>query len=462
MSRTMSRGPILWFLAVALLFWSGCSDDLTGPSSSAVDYLGEARAAALSTGETYTIEDLGTLGGAWSQAYGVNANGWVVGVSLTSDAKQHAFLWTPEDGMMDISTSEWTFSRAEAVNDYGMVVGWGTTTGGIRAWKWTAETGIVSMGAPSGHSSSYAFNVNDVGEIVGMALDSYGVWHAIVWTSPTNLTVLGSLGGSASRALDINEDGRVAGKSTTSASLSRAVVWVPLNPIINLGTLGGAYSEALGINDLNQVVGWANDASQRARPFLWPVGGEMTDLGTLGGDDGEAWEINDGGFIVGDSEVMPGAIDRHATLWTTNGEVLDLGVLTNSGESFARDINATGTIVGFATTALGDHHAVRWVRGEGGTPPSVAEIMVDLEALVRELRDYGNLNRGNGNALLSKIYSATGMINDGKLKPAANILGAFINQVDALEKSRRLSAEEAAELRDLANAAIALLEAETT
>ncbi len=148
--HALSRKVALSLLS-AVLVWTGCSRDdlITGPVVPDLN----TQVAPLSIQYTgYTLEDLGTLGGSWSEALGVNDAGWVVGVSETATGDQHAFLWTPDGGMQ-------------------------------------------SMGVPSRHYSSYCFGVNDAGELVGMALSRYGNWNAVVWRSPNNYEVLGSLGG---------------------------------------------------------------------------------------------------------------------------------------------------------------------------------------------------------------------------------------------------------------------------
>src|SRR4051812_1340364 len=53
-----------------------------------------AGGAALQAQPAYTFTDLGTLGGSWSVAYGINASGEVVGTSATASGQAHAFRWS--------------------------------------------------------------------------------------------------------------------------------------------------------------------------------------------------------------------------------------------------------------------------------------------------------------------------------------------------------------------------------
>jgi len=65
-------------------------------------------ATAKPPARTYTIIDLGTLGGPDSTAQGINARGQVVGYSNpagSSNIQYHAFLWEASTGMQDLDIS---------------------------------------------------------------------------------------------------------------------------------------------------------------------------------------------------------------------------------------------------------------------------------------------------------------------------------------------------------------------
>ena len=72
------------------------------------------------------MQDLGTLGGTNSYAYGINADGQMVGVAQISSGALHAFLYTG-GSMQDLNSlvkglpPGVVLSAAEAINDQGWI-----------------------------------------------------------------------------------------------------------------------------------------------------------------------------------------------------------------------------------------------------------------------------------------------------------------------------------------------------
>jgi probable HAF family extracellular repeat protein len=166
-----------------------------------------------------------------------------------------------------------------------------------------------------------------------------------------SVTNLGTLGGTQSFATGINSSGQVVGESRTSGGAFRAFLYSG-GVMSDLGVLsGGTSSRALAINDSGQIVGYSNIGSNHGFSYS---SGTMTDLGTLGGPISFANDVNASGTIAGyayTTSTVRHAATSNGTTWT------DLGTL-GGVNSFAQSINSTGQVAGYSgTPSSGPNHA---------------------------------------------------------------------------------------------------------
>src|SRR6476659_3615711 len=165
---------------------------------------------------SYTVTDLGMLGGTESSGSALNAGGQVTGSSYTiGDAGQHAYLWKPtvsggaSGAMTDLGTLGGTQSFGNGLNASGQVAGESFTTddAASRAFLWKPTTpggasGTMYNLGTLGGTNSYGYGINTSGEVIG-ASDKTGdsKTHTFLWKpAPPNGTSgtmyhLGSLGG---------------------------------------------------------------------------------------------------------------------------------------------------------------------------------------------------------------------------------------------------------------------------
>jgi probable HAF family extracellular repeat protein len=260
--------------------------------------------AFVTDAETGTLKDLGTLGGPWSAAYAINAAGMIVGASARTDLRTHAFAFDPDTGVMvDLGTLGGTSSTAYGINRHGTVVGESRDSGGrIRAFVWRAVTGMEALGTLGG-ISSVAYGVNTDGVVVGESHDVAGHVRAFR-TNGDALEDLGTLGGSSSRATAVNDSGQATGSAMTPAGEEHAFRFDPGVGLTDLGTLGGPLSSGEAINAHGHVVGWSLGVDGNIHAFLWTPDSGLVDLNTVaplppGTHLVAAYGITDEGQIAG-------------------------------------------------------------------------------------------------------------------------------------------------------------------
>jgi probable HAF family extracellular repeat protein len=272
----------------------------------------------------YTIVNLGTLGGGYSEAFAINASGQIVGDSATASNGSHAFLWA----------------------------------GGV----------MSDLNLPG--TSATARSINASGQVGGYYYE--GSYQGYVLTGGT-VTDVGNLGSLYSATYAINATGQACGSSMTASDDEHAFFFSG-GVITDINPLGGNYSTGRGINVAGKVVGYGYLPNGAFHAYVRTSSGVVTDLGTLGGDYSAAYAITDSGKVVGQA-YLPGNVQAHAFLW--NGSSLrDLGILPGGAYSEAHAVNSTATqIVGSATVPDPEflvYHAFLYVGGR----------MRDLNALI--------------------------------------------------------------------------------
>ena len=398
-------------------------------------------------------DNLGTLGGASSFAFAINAAGQVVGDADTAQAGpfgspvRRAFRADPGQAMIDLGTlapsggnNGSNNSGARNINEQAIVVGFATVPSNFclsasRAFRSgpgaainpaTDDLGTLvppTVTCPS-LRSSIAWGVNNAGTVVGNSATTLlqGIPnHAFRLAGAGPLEDLGALGlGPNSNAFAINDRGEAVGESMIDGNLfsgtTRAFLKTGSNPLLDLGDLGGGWASAVAINmplagGNSQVVGRSGTAAPAAHGFVWTgnavSGGTMVDLNARIAA-GSPWEV-----------------------------------------TFARAINGRGQIV---ADALRDgvrftYHAVRLDPSDVAT----GNLLVSLSdpALA--------LTSGQINSVSDKLTNAIQSIQTGQNKQAINQLTAFISAVQTQWKIGKVSSATAATLIDAANAIIATL-----
>jgi probable HAF family extracellular repeat protein len=344
---------------------------------------------------SYTVTDLGTLGGSESFGSGLNAGGQVAGASYTTGiAAYHTFLWKPttpngaSGTKTDLETLGGSQSFGNGLNASGQVTGESATTGDAAdhafLWKPTmpgGASGTMHDLLTLGGTNSYGFGINADGQVTGGS-DTTGdtATHAFLWKPSTpngtsgTMYDLGTLGGSESNGSAINASGQVAGSSLKNGdSAYRAFLWKPTTPggtsgtMHDLGTFGGTESVGGAINAGGQVAGFSYTTGHADyHAFLWtpttPIGtsGTMLDLTTLGGLNSYSYNVGAGGQVVGASEIVSTSDRAHAFLYTSGSGMVDLNTLIDplSGWELldASAINDAGQITGQGLID-GEYHA---------------------------------------------------------------------------------------------------------
>jgi probable HAF family extracellular repeat protein len=249
----------------------------------------------------------------YSRANAINNLGQVVGYSgpKLDGATSRAFIWSEATGVSDLGTLGGAYAQAYAINDSGFITGnsqiAGTDLAGtVHAFLYQPLTSTVSSKAmldlgTLGGNSSYGTSINGINHVVGYSAIDKSRVHAF-FTDGTKMRDLGSLGSKEqdqSFALGVNIADEIVGYSflpagqvirTTAglirqplqaAFISSQDVMVDLNQL--LGAAGKSYwlYSAVAINDKGQIAASAlNYENNEVHAVLLTPTGEYTTPGS--------------------------------------------------------------------------------------------------------------------------------------------------------------------------------------
>ncbi|HYP06809.1 MAG TPA: hypothetical protein VER03_11310 [Bryobacteraceae bacterium] len=259
----------------------------------------------LAAAPTYTVVNIGGVGGNLSEAFGINSAGVVAGRAIDAQGSSQGFAYE------SFAQSFGSDSDARGINSAGEVIG--TRGGYATVWRGGSPETVPTLGG----NSSYGLGISDAGHVTGASVRSDGELHAF-------LAFNGHL--------------------------------------VDVGTLGGTWSAGYSVNNSGQVVGVAETAGGNMSGFRWDESsGKMQQLTGPGGSiDTRAFAINSSGMVAGAALNANG--QYQAALWDSEGSVLDLGSFGNSG-SFAYGLNDSGSVVGYTFDSLGRQRAFVWTEG---------------------------------------------------------------------------------------------------
>jgi probable HAF family extracellular repeat protein len=289
--------------------------------------------------QSYTVRDLGTLGGSsGSAADALNASGQVVGRAFTTgNVSVHATLFSGTGSnnldLGNLGGPANNGSEAYGINDAGQIIGYSTApSGNLRATYFNGTGSNNTDLGTLGGNASLGSAINNAAQMVGQAQSSSGRAVLFSGTGSGNTDLGGVGGGVSGYAYAINDSGQIVGMATTAAQADRATRFSGTGSgNFDLGTLGGFHSWAYGINDAGQIVGSAQltgNTPTHATLFSG-TGSNNLDLGSLGGMHSHAYAINNAGQIVGNSHTT-GQAANHAFIYS-GGMMRDLNDLVVSG-----------------------------------------------------------------------------------------------------------------------------------
>lgn len=322
-------------------------------SHSAIERIARSGVESLVRPE-YRITNLGTLGGAESEARAINESNTVVGWSHSAGGVIRPFVWDDANGMVELPANAGP-SEANDVNDLDQIVGFSQTSDTARPRAFLWENGTATDLGPYSGAGTSAHGINDGGRIVGRTIHS-SAYDGFRYDNG-KFQWLPQFDSHTTLAYRVNQSGNIVGFSNAGPGDRKAVLWLNGGTsITKVASTGSDQGTTHDINDNDHAVGELENDAGNKEGFFWENGNHFY-VGALFGDHSRLYGINNADTAVGESEVdASGTV--HAIIWrdenqneqTDFNEMRDLNDAIPLGFDWeltaARDISEGGAIVG--------------------------------------------------------------------------------------------------------------------
>ncbi|MCG3126298.1 MAG: hypothetical protein CHACPFDD_01130 [Phycisphaerae bacterium] len=250
------------------------------------------------------MELVACFNGTQGNVAGVNANGDIAGSwALSDDTTYHGYFVTSENTLHDLGTLGGAYSYATGVNDNRQVCGYSASTSDTQAFRW--EDGFMMPLGTLGGSFSVGNAINAAGQVTGTSSSSEGWQHAFRYSDGAGMEDLQTLEDILmSQGQFINERGDVAGWYLPQTCMQRTFIYTDQTGMLDIGAIEDGMLTPNGLNNRGQIVGQAirGDNWQQSA-FLWSAATGLVDVNDvltspLGFRLVEALAINDAGQIL--------------------------------------------------------------------------------------------------------------------------------------------------------------------
>jgi hypothetical protein len=302
---------------------------------------------------SYTVEDLGTIGGLVPTVTGMNASGqlsgWTRSGTIRRAVRYNDGAWEFIPG---VSVSN---AQAMAINARGDVAGFHGTPS--RAFRYTEGSGVTTLELLPGGLFTVGLSINAAGVMTGNGDSSSGQrgWRSVPGeTSEIFPQMLPTLGGGQGTACGINDTGQIAGSALNAAGQTHAYRVDPsadgtgfvVTDVVPLDGPAGM-GRACAINASGRVGGFSSDGAV-TRAFV-SDGGPSVNVDTFGSLQSTVESMSRGvsvGWFIG-------ASGPRAFVHTDANGSADLNTLLTPGTGWvlqqAFAVNTVGQIAGIGT-----------------------------------------------------------------------------------------------------------------